>query len=395
MKKKIFFFLSLGMFLLSCSSIKTTQKAISKGNYDEAINLAVKKLGGNKHKEKYQPYVPMLQEAFYKATARDQESISFLEKERNPENLERIYQLYQGLRQRQEKIKPILPLKIMATGQYADFDMQNYTDLIIESKNELSAYLYDQAKAVFQSRNKGDYRRVYDDLARLERLNPNYRDVRALMQEAHAIGTDFVFVSMKNETDKVIPRRLEDDLLNFDTYGLNDFWTVYHSKKSRGQQYDFTLELLFRDINISPEQIHEKEFVREKQIKDGKTFLLDSKGNQVKDSLGNSIKVDKYIKATCHFYRFTQSKWVKVAGQVRFIDNYSRQVVQHFPLQSEFVFEHRYGTYKGDRRALATEFIDLAKLRAVQFPSNEQMIYDVGRDVKEKLKYIITRNKFR
>lgn len=44
MKKKIFFFLSLGMFLLSCSSIKTTQKAISKGNYDEAINLAVKKL---------------------------------------------------------------------------------------------------------------------------------------------------------------------------------------------------------------------------------------------------------------------------------------------------------------------------------------------------------------
>jgi hypothetical protein len=31
----------------------------------------------------------------------------------------------------------------------------------------------------------------------------------------------------------------------------------------------------------------------------------------------------------------------------------------------------------------------------VQFPTNEQMIYDSGQDLKQKLKSIITRNKFR
>ena len=48
----------------------------------------------------------------------------------------------------------------------------------------------------------------------------------------------------------------------------------------------------FRQINISPEQVKEKQFIKEKQIKDGTKTLLDANGNVVKDSLGNPIKVD-------------------------------------------------------------------------------------------------------
>ena len=56
-------------------------------------------------------------------------------------------------------------------------------------------------------------------------------------------------------------------MLNFEAYHLNDFWTVYHNKKQASLNYDFTLELMFRDIMISPEHVYEKEFVKEKQIK--------------------------------------------------------------------------------------------------------------------------------
>jgi hypothetical protein len=34
-------------------------------------------------------------------------------------------------------------------------------------------------------------------------------------------------------------------------------------------------------------------------------------------------------------------------------------------------------------------------LRAVKFPTNEQMVYDAGADLKQNLKDIIRRNKFR
>ena len=38
----------------------------------------------------------------------------------------------------------------------------------------------------------------------------------------------------------------------------------------------------------------EKQFIKEKQIKDGVKTLLDSNGNVVKDSIGNPIKVDNF-----------------------------------------------------------------------------------------------------
>ncbi len=383
------------LWIYACSSVKSTQEAINKGNYDEAIKLSVKKLVSNKFKEKNEPYVVMLQDAFTKATSRDLSRIDFLKRDRNPENLEEIFNTYNGLKRRQAKIKPLLPLKLVSTGRNAVFKINNYDDDIIAAKSDLSEHLYLKAKSVFESRNKQDYRAAYKEFEYIDRINPNYKDVRNLMNECHQIGTDFVFVSLENKTDKVIPTRLEDDLLNFEAYHLNDFWTVYHNQKQPRLKYDYTLELLFRDIIISPEHVYEKEFVKERQIKDGFKYAVDANGNVRKDSLGNKIKVDKFITARCNFYRFTQSKSVQVVGQVRYFDNASEQLLESFPLQSEFIFEHTYATSDGDRRALEDSFINLLTLRAVPFPSNEQMIYDVGKHVKQKLKSIVSRNRIR
>ncbi|CAM1368949.1 hypothetical protein [Tenacibaculum xiamenense] len=393
--RKTMLLMAVCLWIYACSSVKSTQEAINKGNYDEAIKLSVKKLVSNKFKEKNQPYVVMLQDAFIKATSRDLSKIDFLRRDSNPENLEEIFNVYNGLKRRQEKIRPLLPLKIISTGRNAVFNFNNYDEDIIAAKNDLSEYLYVRAKSVFDSRNKQDYRAAYKEFEYIDKINPNYKDVRNLMNECHQIGTDFVFVSLENKTDKVIPTRLEDDLLNFEAYHLNDFWTVYHNEMQPRLKYDYTLELLFRDIIISPEHIYEKEFVKERQIKDGFKYAVDANGNVKKDSLGNKIKVDKFITARCNFYRFTQSKSVQVVGQVRYFDNASKQLLESFPLQSEFIFEHTYATSDGDRRALEDSFINLLALRAVPFPSNEQMIYDVGKDVKQKLKSIISRNRIR
>lgn len=94
----------------------------------------------------------------------------------------------------------------------------------------------------------------------------------------------------------VIPIILQNELLDFSTYGINDKWTVYHNNKQNGINYDYGLIMNFREINISPEQIKEKEFHNEKQIKDGFKTVVDRNGKIVKDSLGNPIKVDNFKK---------------------------------------------------------------------------------------------------
>ena len=393
--KKSLLFTVFSFLLISCSSIKNTQEAISNGNYDSAINTAIENLKRNKTKKGNQPYILLLEDAFAKATSKDLAKISFLKKDNNPENIETIFVLYGELKRRQETLKPLLPLFIREENRAATFQFNNYDDEIIANKNQLSDYLYAKAKQFFNANNKFDYRAAYHDLEYLEKINPNFKDVRNLMDVAHEKGVDFVIVSMKNKTQKVIPKRLEDDLLNFDTYGLNDLWTVYHGAKDSKINYDFGLELNLRNIKVSPEQIREKEIIKEKDIKDGFKYLLDENGNQVLDQEGNKIKVDKFVKVRCELYQFTQFKSAKVTGIVKYVDLNTKQVIQTYPIESRFSFQHIYANFKGDKRALDASFLDLIRFRVVPFPTNEQMIYDAGQDLKEKLKSIISRNKFR
>jgi hypothetical protein len=149
----------------------------------------------------------------------------------------------------------------------------------------------------------------------------------------------------------VIPVRLQDDLLDFSTYGINDKWTVYHNNKQKNVTYDYGMLVNFRQINISPEQVKEKQFVKERQIKDGVKNLIDANGNIVKDSLGKPIKVDNMKPITVSIYEFTQFKSCQVTAKIDFIDFRTNQLLDAFPVTSEFIFSYIYANYNGDKRA--------------------------------------------
>ncbi|MFM2367809.1 MAG: hypothetical protein RL619_105, partial [Bacteroidota bacterium] len=138
--KKFTLLFSLFILVSSCG-VKQTQNLLSYGNYDQAIDNAISNLRTNKDKKGKQDYVYLLEEAFAKAKERDLNAINLLAKDTNPAQLEKIYTMYLQLNNRQEKIKPILPLKLIKEGRNAIFPFENYNDQIIDSKNALSAYL--------------------------------------------------------------------------------------------------------------------------------------------------------------------------------------------------------------------------------------------------------------
>ena len=386
--------LLLTLFLFSCG-VKKTQSMLSNGDYDGAIERALDGLRTNKNAKGNQDYVYLLEEAFAKAKERDLNNLSLLVKEKNLANLEKIYNLYNQLHNRQDRIRGVLPLMLLKENRNAIFPFNDYSNELIASKADLSIYLYNNAKKLLASKNKLVIREAYDDLAYLDKLNPNYKDVLDLMDQAKFKGTDFVFVSTKNETNMVIPSRLQDDLLDFSTYGINDKWTVYHNKKQSNIFYDFSLVVNFREIKISPEQVREKQFVKEKQIKDGTKPLLDDKGVQVKDSEGKPMVVDVMKTISASIYEFTQFKSVQTTAKVEFYDLNTKQLIDAYPLSSEFVFNYIYANYNGDKRACEQDYFQYFDRRAVPFPTNEQMVYDSGEDLKAKLKSIISGNRFR
>jgi len=390
--KKVFSFFFVSILFISCSSVKKTQKAINYGNYNEAINMAIKNLRVNKTKKGNQSYVLLLEDAFSKAVTHDKERINFLKKDGNATNLESIYNLYIQLNNTQEKIKPLLPLRIINKGRNAEFKFQDYSSDILTAKDNLSEYLYNNAKSQLRtSHNKIDFRNIFDDLNYLSKINPNYKNTNSLLEEAHYKGTDFVFVSLKNKTNKVIPKRLENDLLNFNTYKLNNLWTIYSTVKQPKQSYEYLLKISFKEINISPEELHEKVIIQEKQVKDGWQYLVDNNGNEVKDSLGNTIKVDRFRTIRSKVHKYSQFKSVRVVGQIDYFDLATNQLVKSFPLASEFVFENHFATFSGNKKAINKSNLDFLRNKQIPFPSNEQMIYDSGENLKKKIKSIIYR----
>jgi hypothetical protein len=392
--KKITYLFALIFLTLSCG-VKTTRTLLTSGDYDAAIRKSAESLRSNKNAKGNQDYVYLLEEAYAKATERDLRNIDVWSKDSNPDNLEKIFDTYNLLSNRQELIRPLEPLKLISEGRDAKFPMEDYSDEIIASKNKLVDYIYTATKKLLATNDKLNFRKAYEDLLYIKKLNANYKDVASLIDLALQKGTDYIFVYTKNETNMVIPTQLQNDLLDFGTFGLNDRWTVYHSTKAQGIVYDYSIMVNFRTIIISPEQVKEKEFIKEKQVKDGVKNLLDTNGNVVKDNAGNPIKVDNMITVKAQIYEFKQFKSVQITAKVDYIQNNNNQLIATFPLASEYAFDYIYAHFNGDKRACEDNYLTYFSRKSVPFPSNEQMIFDSGEDLKAKLKDIINKNKFR
>ncbi len=393
--KKITLFVPILVVLMACGGVKKTQKAVNSGDYQNAINKALHNLAENKTKKGHQPYILLLEDAFKKNTERELKHIAFLEKDGNEASYEDIYKGYVKLRDIQERIRPLLPLRIIEENRDAEFSFSNYENDIIDYKEDLSEYLFDNAEHLLTNAvSKQDFRKAYNDFVYLEEINPGFEDTRQKIEEAHAKGIDYVEVKMLNNSNQIIPSRLSEELLNFNTFGLDDLWTKYHNNPLPNIKYDYGMQVSFDQIDISPEQLSEKEIIKEKQIKDGYKYAVDTNGNVVKDSLGNKIKIDKFKTVRCRFNQFTQFKSARVAGNVIYMDLTTKQQLNSYPLASEFVFEHIYANSNGDKRALDTDLIQILDRVSVPFPSNEQMVYDAGEDLKARIKSIVGRHRF-
>ncbi len=390
-------FLSLTFLLIlvaSCGNVKDIQQAVYSGNYDRAINMTIEKIQKKRGKKSADPYVALLKEAYDKAVNRDLALIDKLSKDPNPEKWRQIYDTYLLLDTRQEKIKPLLPLTLIKQQQPVRFDFQDYTDRILDAKSHLVSHLYKKAKILLNSRNKADIRKAYDLLDELDRIDAGYKDVSQLMQQAHQRGMTYALVKITNETNKIIPKKLQDELLNFSSYGASNFWVDYHHKKQPGKQYDYTIDLKFKQINISPDQEREKEVLEEREIQDGYTYQKDANGNIVKDSLGNPIKIPRMIKVRSKVHLYQQYKEAQVMAQAEIKDNRTGQIIDRFPLQSKYVFEHNFATYTGDKRAIRNEYLNFLNERRIPFPTNEQMVYDAAQDIKMQFKDILNKANF-
>jgi hypothetical protein len=380
--KRIFLLVLISSIIAGCASPK---KHFQKGHYNMAFYGALKKLKKNPKNDKM---IRILERSYILSNQNDQEKINFLNLEGNPDRWNEVYAYYLNLKQRQSAIRPVLPLKSSA-GKRVDFPIINYDEEIIKAKNNAANFHYTRGSQFLEKGTRSEARLAYSDFMAVKKFFDFYKDTDQKINQSLQIGTSYVIFKMKNDNRITLPPAFEKELLAISLHDLNRQWLAYHTQEWKDFQYDYSINVNIQNIMVSPEGLKEVHFTETKEVEDGFQYKLDSRGNVMKDSLGNDIKIPKMKIITCNLIETRQNKSAVIIGRIDFIDNYTNQLLLSEPISADFYFEHNSLIAVGDINALKVETKKRLGNKPMPFPPDPDMILQAGFVLKNMTKNIL------
>lgn len=384
MKASLNYFIPFSVFLIflftSCTSI---EKLVDTGQYDKAILFSTQKLSGAKVNKS--ELVKGLETAFKKATDKDMAFIEKLKNEGNPESWETILNIYGTISNRQEQIRPLLPLTD-ENGKKANFMFVNTNDLEKEAKEQTINFLYTSAKDLLEeariSKDRIPARKAFDMLNKLKNYSGRYLDVPQLERQARELGITKILVNVQNYSQSVFPAGLEDEILRLGFRDLDKDWIKFDSYPEKGREYNLGITLILTNVDISPDAINEKTFSEKKEVPDGFQYVLDEKGNVKKDTAGNDIKLPKTKTIEAQVIEVLQAKSAGLSGRLEVVDLYTKGVRESRDINAVATFENRAATFKGDVNALTEETKKRLGSKPVVFPTDAALLLEAARRLR-------------
>jgi len=386
--RTIYFYLASFLFFVSCTSV---EKLVEKGQYDDALRVAINKVQGKKKKKT--KHVQGLEEAFKRLNERDLQVASRLLAQKRSANWSELHEIYTKIDYRQKLIEPLLPLR-SKDGYQANFTFVRTSSLINEAADNAAAYDYKKASRLLESGRKGDKdaaQNAYYLLAGISEYVRDYKNVDNLIDEAEYYGQTRVAVSVKNRAAVILPQEFEREVLSMGTSDLNSKWTKFFLGGLSDEEIDVRAVLEINDLDVSPEREIIKIHIDEKEIKDGFDYVLDNNGNVMKDTSGNDIKVDRFKTIRAEITEVIRTKNAVVSGQVMFYDRDTGERYKSERVNVYANFEDIACSVRGDKRAMKGSRKKYIKNFPAPFPSDFAMTMDAAENLKHELKRKIRR----
>ncbi len=386
MKKIVPFIILLTVILSGCGSAK---KQLERGNYDAAIDKAVKQLRKDPSDAKE---IEILQRSYTVANDRDNERIRFLKMENRPNNWDEIYIVYKALSDRQSLVRTVTPLSM--NGRSVDFPYVDYMPEMVNAKRKAADFYYAHGNELMTTNIKENYRQAYMEFVRAKEYVGDYEGIDNKIQEAKYLGMSRVFVSVQNSSIIKFPPEFEQDLLALNLPALNSEWVEYHTQNlNDNTQYDYFVNVNIKNVAVSPDNTAERDSVIKRDVEDGFTYVLDQKGNVMKDSLGNDIKLKKYKTLQCALVESIQSKACRIDGDVEVIQVNPNKILKKDPIGAESHFDHISSRALGDTQALNEEQLERTRSSPVPFPTDIEMVIRCSESLKMAIRGAIQNNR--
>ncbi|MFO7671907.1 MAG: hypothetical protein R6W31_19780 [Bacteroidales bacterium] len=385
--KKIFTILLTVILLSGCGS---TTKKLQQGNYDAVIDKTVKKLIKSPDADE----AAEMDRAYRLANERDLERIRYLVAENNPDNYDEVFNRYNMLKERQRKVRTVTPLEI--DGKLYSYDYIDYNQEMIAAKSKAADFFYQNGKGLLENAlQKQDYRDAYYQLTKAaEYSGGQFPDIDALIYQARQKGISRVIVEVANQNAIQLPPQVAEDLISFDVKGLSSDWVEYHFKHlDANAVYDYQVLVKLLTIMVSPDGVKDTDQIFTKKIADGFEYVLDSKGNVMKDTAGNDIKLEKFKEINCTLIETQQFKSVEIKGEVEITNLNPIRLIQKEPFGAANAFEHSSARAVGDVGALTEEAFQKTQQEKIPFPSDVEMVMLCTETIKPAIRNAIYVNR--
>ena len=349
--------------LLIFTNCRTSTHYLKHAQFEAAVNKSVHKLRKKPSKTK---------------------EISVLRTSGQPDIWDNIFRRYNSLKNRQDQVKT-LPSSVLSA---INFTAVNYDEEIVTAKKKAAEYFYAHAVLLLDRNNKQDARLAYEDLKKVKFYYNDFKDVDALLN-----GRNNILFKIQNQTNMLVPQNFEQELLKISMDDMNTLWMNYDTRAVEQRNYDYSISLNLKQIDVSPEQVKEESYVDQKEITDGFKYKLDAKGNVMKDSSGNDIKIPIIKIITCKVVLVKQRKSAMIGGSLDYVNNRTGQLIKTNPIIAETFFENSSATPYGDYNALSNSSKNLLGNHPIPFPPNPDMIMQAAAKLKDMSKTIIWNNR--
>jgi len=385
--KKLVSGLSILLMLLSgCGSSK---KQLERGNYEAAIDMAVRQLRKDPRDEKQ---IAILDRSYNIVNEQDNERIRFLKLEGKPANWDEIYLVNKRLSDRQAMVRTVIPLEL--NGRTIEYPYIDYMPEMVAAKRKSADFYYAHGNELMNSNLKESYRQAFYEFARAKEYVGDYEGIDNKINESKYLGMSRVLISLQNRSVIQFPEEFEDDLLAIDLPRLNSEWVEYHVKDlDASTKFDYFVNFTIKNIAVSPDQTMQNDTVVKKEVADGFSYQLDKKGNVMKDSLGNDIKTIKYKTLQCALIETIQSKECVIEGDVEVVEANPDKVLKKDPVGAHSGFEFVSARALGDTQALSPSQVEKTRSKPAPFPSDMEMIMRCSDALKQAINGALQSNR--
>ncbi len=369
MKPKLYILLafSSALLLFSC---KNAQKLYDHGNYDQAVELAAKKLQKKPGDTKM---LVVLKDAYRFAVEDHENRIRNFSASASALKAESIYAEYAQLQSLYEAIRRTPSVYSIVQPTDYSADLSTYREEAANARFERGLDLMDQG-------DKLSYREAYYEFQKALAYRPGDLNIKQKIDESYAGALTNVVVMPLTRVG------IQFGSYNYDYQNFNynlvrylqnnnrEKFVRFYSEtdpKYRGDRVDNVIDMRFSDVNIG--RYHDQRDTREvsKQVV-GKEIVLG------KDSVKKEyITVKAKITVTT---RVIQANAL-LQATLRDFDN---RRIWSDTYRGDYNWTYSFATYTGDERALSEEDKLIINQREAWPPSNDEIIRIIIEEIQRK-----------